>query len=950
MERVLHMSITIKRLFFILIISLIASVAFAALPPTRTQDEGGAKSVTFITNYVGDAVTRTVSGTTATVTVSGGGAWTSTDDGAYLDGDATMTGNMSIDGALSVNESFYVNGDGNVIIGSDVPEGKLTVVDGNISLMEDDGGQPAVQMFADNDAGEIKIKKNGSTQIHLDGEGDSFFDAAGANVGIGTENPSTKLNVIGDISGSGHLTASTGLWVKGDNVYHGTSRTMNGMSETRQDLYLVVDSGEIYCDVEKIGGGDMEYLFNEQAHYLDCTTGAGVGGRARVQLEQGTATVPKINYIYVTDAGTTALLEASTTVPTGSFAWVAIATVQDDTTFGTNGALSFQRCTESFKHNGSDTSGDVRGAISYMREKLRWLGARYVDGCAQTLDAPTDLTISGGTVFQLHRQTFPSLDVSSDGIYVANTDGTGSLSMYEKVTSLADLIEEADGDSINNGRYYGLTVWATMASSESGDNQSKLFVNLPTGSYNTAAKAAADVSNRAVRTVPSEFNNTAFLVCYLTLQNVGGTPTVAGDGVYSLLGSPIGTKGGGASLAEINEFSDAQLTIFNDTDVTKLMDFDLSNITGGNERTLIAPDHDYDFDHAEIDTALSVGGTNLVVTEGGNVGIGTDSPVEKLQVTNLTGDSFSILDSGNNFDSGFSMFEDIVGIGQTRGFSLFYAGSESANDFKIDSFNSSATPSTRLVIGRAPTSYIVAKSDMLIHTSSDSVGSTGGYLFKNDANSTHTSRIKGGLLFERQASYGRGDLHLAIENTADTAVVDTTDSKLVVRADGNVGIGDTTPDALLEVSASAGASNLLALSSDDGNDGDLFMVLNNGNVGIGDTTPDAELQVDGEIWFGVSGDTDKIGILETTSGNVTSIRSWQTTSPLALQRAGGNVGIGTTTPNAKLAVAGDLTISEALTMSAGKIFWLSPQCGFREGGTGDLEYTENSGGTWADAF
>ena len=54
---------------------------------------------------------------------------------------------------------------------------------------------------------------------------------------------------------------------------------------------------------------------------------------------------------------------------------------------------------------------------------------------------------------------------------------------------------------------------------------------------------------------------------------------------------------------------------------------------------------------------------------------------------------------------------------------------------------------------------------------------------------------------------------------------------------GNVGIGDATPDALLEVSASGGASPLLMLSSDDGNDGDRMIVKNDGNVGIGTTTP-----------------------------------------------------------------------------------------------------------------
>jgi len=69
------------------------------------------------------------------------------------------------------------------------------------------------------------------------------------------------------------------------------------------------------------------------------------------------------------------------------------------------------------------------------------------------------------------------------------------------------------------------------------------------------------------------------------------------------------------------------------------------------------------------------------------------------------------------------------------------------------------------------------------------------------------------------------------------------DPALSVDASGNVGIGDTGPDALFEVSASGGASNLFMLSSDDGNDGDLVTVLNNGNIGIGTTEPDSILVI-----------------------------------------------------------------------------------------------------------
>jgi len=88
----------------------------------------------------------------------------------------------------------------------------------------------------------------------------------------------------------------------------------------------------------------------------------------------------------------------------------------------------------------------------------------------------------------------------------------------------------------------------------------------------------------------------------------------------------------------------------------------------------------------------------------------------------------------------------------------------------------------------------------------------------------------------------------------------TPDPALSVDASGNVGIGDTGPDALFEVSASGGASNLFMLSSDDGNDGDLVTVLNNGNIGIGTASPDEKLQIDGNFTSETNA-TDSIGTL-----------------------------------------------------------------------------------------
>ena len=62
----------------------------------------------------------------------------------------------------------------------------------------------------------------------------------------------------------------------------------------------------------------------------------------------------------------------------------------------------------------------------------------------------------------------------------------------------------------------------------------------------------------------------------------------------------------------------------------------------------------------------------------------------------------------------------------------------------------------------------------------------------------------------------------------------------------HIGVGDFTPEAMLELSGGGGGDDLLMLSSDEDLDGDIFVVKGDGKVGIGEKNPSAKLVIHGD--------------------------------------------------------------------------------------------------------
>ncbi len=416
-------------------------------------------------------------------------------------------------------------------------------------------------------------------------------DTVAGYAGLLWDNGTTTLTVTGSIAGATIDADSNTLQnISPDEFDTDTADTwaaFDGMAFDKGDL-TVLDASGLKLDIEKNGGGDMDFWINGAKATLDCTAGSGAGGRARVSLTAGAdANNPQINHIYVTRSGSTATLAASTSLPTGAFAWVGKVSVPDTTTFATTGAYLQQRYTEAF-------ANDSRGLHSHTREKLRALGAVYISGGG---NQSVDITTNGGSednvhfssdaasVHQLHRQSYPAF--STGPYYLGN-----GINQYGRITDLNAADDDQSGNAITNNDYTNWIIWGAV-NEEVGD--CKLFVNLPSDFYANQADALADASATADYTVPDDFRSVAFLLARVVIEyETGSSGTWKNETVFSLLGQPPGVRSGGTGVAAAStEFADSTFKIYDNLDITKIFQMQMSGLTTGNTRTMTVPDTDF---------------------------------------------------------------------------------------------------------------------------------------------------------------------------------------------------------------------------------------------------------------------------------------------------------------------------------------------------------------------
>ena len=351
--------------------------------------------------------------------------------------------------------------------------------------------------------------------------------------------------------------------------------------------------------------------------------------------------------------------------------------------------------------------------------------------------------------------------------------------------------------------------------------------------------------------------------------------------------------------------------------------------------------------------------TLMTLNTSGKLGLGTTTPSSKLHVVDAGTSGVYTLQLNNRFKfrgDGVLFWGSDANYGMLSwGNSKTYVGALSGKDLGLFANGSEKVTVTK--DGNVGVGVTAPSEKLDINGSLQIRGNVGGnnQVFGNlkfyNANSNTSSVLANIQGVRGDNSYQKGNLSFNVKD--GTSLIEA----IRIKSNGNVGVGTKTPFTNLQIHSTGTDSRIALTNTASGtNAGDGFVLINesdnevhflnrengalkfstygaermrvssNGNIGIGLINPVAKLDVLGNIKARTNivldtGNTDlslyrdaDVGdwsLLRSNKGNGIAIIGQPDQVGLSVSRTTTNVGIGTTSPQAKLDIKGDLTIGNS---------------------------------------
>jgi len=855
------------------------NVGIGTATPSQKLDVSG--YITSQRYYPYSSGSTYIAGDTAGVTVEGSGYfYVFPSAGSYFQGIARFRGGISNDTAsyLQINggSSNVTYFNGTVGIGTTSPVAKLTTITnaagwaGWIENQDTTGNGSGLVITGASNVGGISLlvrKQDGTSTMTVLGDG---------NVGIGTTSPTAALSIS---RGAG---VNAYIEVAGNNNTIGTTSVVYGQDGSNNAYVWNRANAPVYFGTN-----------NSTKMFLSASGNLGIGTTSPASLA---------GYIAETIDGTN-----------GSFTeyrqnGTALFRIGADGSrpflYGmTNAPMDFY--TNNAQRMRITSDGNVGIGTTSPNEKLTVIGKVYARPYL-----PVVLSGNGSPEYGTN------ITMASD---TGSTQGAVRIwSKYDGSGNAAMTFERATTTQVYNADPQLLTYSESMRISGNGN----------VGIGTTGPGAKLDVIGNARATTLSTTSGLGLNVgayAYLS-QTLSGVMTFLGHNVRasdSVANTAVVQNGGWVSSL-IKMYYNEGITFHTDT-------------------TVYAAGATYPLATTE----------RMRIQTNGNVGIGTSSAFSRLTVSGALTASSSQMSIVNTEGGHAIIRAGIAGI-SNNGISLVTANVDGSSQ------------NVRMVVS--------ATGNVGIGTTSPSaslhIAASGGVIFGATAGGVGTSQITtasaGSPVSSRFAfgTDGSGWQYRIAKNTAGTI------ADLVTVADsGNVGIGTTSPAYKLDVTGVGNFSNGFGVPSSEtayrlkfydnggthndvgigldgtagggevmwfnalggfyfglGTNGTKVTISNTGNVGIGTTSPGSKLTVIGDIATSTRVASDTINgytggstpLTIQTGGAQNLIIGTNNTERIRVTTAG-DVGIGTTSPSAKLHVIGNATVSSTLSTVNAKI-------------------------------